>query len=490
MPGLNLNMGQQLRLTPQLQQSIKILQYSALEIQQTITATLESNFMLELEDENQSLQDNTNTKNIETTQPILAAETAIKLEKSEIISAKLEIDCEWEDVYSDFSNNYVNKSSSAEYTSAENYTAAEINLKDKLSWQSDTYQWQEQQELIASFLIDGICDEGYLKIELSHIQDDINNNITPPISLEQIQETLTIIQSFEPTGVGSRNLAECLNLQLKALPNNPFVVTAMKIIMDNFELLSLKNYKKIKKIYLLNDEELQKVIQIIQSLNPRPGRVFSADKTDIIIPDLKLSRTTQGFNLELNKKAFPRLAINSVYIDIAANLGSSKDSKKIKEQLVEAKGLITSIKSRGETLLKVGLFIIKKQANFFEEGDKAMIPMVLADVAEHLDMHESTISRATNQKYIQTPRGTFELKYFFSTSVSKYGSSEQSAISIKYHIKQLIYNENTNKPLSDNKIMELLEENNIYVARRTIAKYREAMNIGSSSARKHLNKFT
>lgn len=496
MPGLQLNMGQQLKLTPQLQQSIKILQYSALEVQQTISTTLESNYMLEAEEDEELeheaeelLEDLSGTE-----QTALSSEKEIDLEKSEILPEKLEMDYEWEEVYSDFSNSRVSQSSSTEYSLPETYTAAEISLRDKLYWQSDIYQWEDKQELLASFIIDSITDEGFLETSLDAILEDINNTHDENFSFEQLEMVLKIIQNFEPSGVAASNLSESLFLQLKAFPQNPFTVTAIKIIEENFDLLTERDYKRLKKIYLLDDEELHQVIEVIQSLNPRPGRAFSSEQADIIIPDLKLFRAKDGFVLELNQKAFPRLTINSMYIDMAAELdlqtgkSKSEDSKKIKEQLLEAKGLIKSIQSRGETLLRVGKFIIEKQADFFEEGEQSMRPMVLGDVAEALKLHESTISRATSQKYMQTPRGTFELKYFFSTGLVQYGNEDQSAISIKYHIKSFIDNEDKNKPLSDNKLMGLLEEKDISVARRTIAKYREAMNIPSSSTRKKLNK--
>ncbi|HBQ44537.1 MAG TPA: RNA polymerase sigma-54 factor [Thiomicrospira sp.] len=491
MPGLQLNMGQQLKLTPQLQQSIKILQYSALEVQQTISTMLETNFMLELEDESE----NTDIENLEEIKKELEAAPSSTEEldiNNDSVSTNQDLDCDWEEVYSDFSTEQISPVKNLdEYSSPENYTAASISLKDKLYWQSDIFPWKENQELIASYIIDNISDEGFLKVSLEEILKDIRAQ-EPKIKVEiqDLLDVLTIIQDFEPTGVAARDLAESLCLQLLALPQNPFVVTSRKLIEENFELLSERNYKKIQKIYLLDEEELYQVIQVIQSLNPRPGRAFSADEAEIIIPDLKLSRLKEGFVIELNPKAFPRLAVNSMYIDMATSLkSSSEESKKIKEQLIEAKGLIKSIKSRGETLLRVGKYIIEKQAKFFDHGEKFMQPMVLRDVAEVLGLHESTISRATNQKYMQTPRGTFELKYFFSTGVSQYGSEDQSAISIKSYIKELIEQEDLKKPLSDNKIMSFLEEKNINVARRTIAKYRESMNIPSSSDRKKMNKF-
>ncbi|MPQ76000.1 RNA polymerase factor sigma-54 [Hydrogenovibrio sp. JE_KL2] len=492
MPGLQINIGQQLKLTPQLQQSIKILQYSALEVQQTIATTLESNFMLEVEDLQEDMDDiSPEIESSSEDQPD-ASESEIDIEQADAISDNMEIDCEWDEVYSDYGASQISKAQSLDdYNSPDTYTSAELTLKDKLYWQSDIYPWQDNQELISSFIIDEVTDEGFLTVSLDEIlQDILDKEPDLDISLADVEEVLAIIQDFEPTGVAARDLSESLVIQLKSLHQNPFVVTATKMIQENFELLTVRDYKRLKKIYFLDDEELHQVIQVIQSLNPRPGREYSPSQGEMITPDLILSRTKNGFLIELNQDAFPRLTINSAYLNMASGLsGQSDESKKIKEQLVEAKGLIKSIQSRGETLLRVGKYIIERQARFFDEGEQAMQPMVLRDVAESLELHESTISRATNQKYMQTPRGTFELKYFFSTGVSQYGSEDQSAIAIKSHIKQLIEAEDPNKPLSDNKLMSLLEEKEINVARRTIAKYRESMGIPSSSDRKKLNKF-
>ncbi|MBN2606827.1 MAG: RNA polymerase factor sigma-54 [Thiotrichales bacterium] len=492
MPGLQINIGQQLKLTPQLQQSIKILQYSALEVQQTIATTLESNFMLEVEDLQDDMDDISPEIESSSEEQPDASESEIDIEQADAISDNMEIDCEWEEVYSDYGASQISKAQSLDdYNSPDTYTSAELTLKDKLYWQSDIYPWQGDQELISSFIIDEVTDEGFLAVSLDEIlQDILDKEPDLDISLADVEEVLAIIQDFEPTGVAARDLPESLVIQLKSLHQNPFVVTATKMIQENFELLTVRDYKRLKKIYFLDDEELHQVIQVIQSLNPRPGREYSPSQGEMITPDLILSRTKNGFLIELNQDAFPRLTINSAYLNMASELsGQSDESKKIKEQLVEAKGLIKSIQSRGETLLRVGKYIIEKQARFFDEGEQAMQPMVLRDVAESLELHESTISRATNQKYMQTPRGTFELKYFFSTGVSQYGSEDQSAIAIKSHIKQLIEAEDPNKPLSDNKLMSLLEEKEINVARRTIAKYRESMGIPSSSDRKKLNKF-
>ncbi|KUJ72035.1 RNA polymerase factor sigma-54 [Thiomicrospira sp. WB1] len=498
MPGLQLNMGQQLKLTPQLQQSIKILQYSALEVQQTIATTLETNFMLELDDEfvEEELADE--PRDEASDEQTHADEKEIDLESADKLDDDMQVDCEWEEVYTDIPVATRSASLDSEYTAPENYTAAELSLAEKLYWQADIYPWpnpdnQEvpDQAVIASYLIDEIDDEGYLKTPLEQIEAAIKKNEPElAISVEQLEQVLAVIWEFEPTGVGARDLSECLLLQLKPLKQTPYVVTARKIIEDHFDLLSVRDYKRLKKIYLLDDDDLMEVIHVIQALSPRPGRAYASTQNELVIPDLRLHRTATGYMVELNQEAFPRLSINRAYVDMANDLqGQSGESKQIKEQLFEAKSLIKSIQSRGETLLRVGRYIVEKQARFFEEGEQAMQPMVLRDLAEALDLHESTISRATNQKYIQTPRGTFELKYFFSTGVSQYGSDDQSAIAIKSHIKQLIENEDPKKPLSDNKLMQLLEDKDISVARRTIAKYREAMHIPSSSERKRMNQY-
>lgn len=497
MPGLQINVGQQLKLTPQLQQSIKILQYSALEVQQTIEATLESNYMLEVEEEGLSDDEKSNeqiessAKDAEESNP--QSEQPIDINSNENIGDDMDVDCNWEEVYSDYTSTKTSSqtTSSDDFVAAENYTSAEKSLHDHLYWQSDIYQWAENHELIADFLIDDINDEGYLLTPLPELLASLNEQYPEAtFTLEMVESVLNTIQQFEPTGVGARSIQESLLLQLANMAQTPYVVTAKQLITENFDWLTYHDHKRIKKMYGLNDEELNTLFKLIQTLNPRPGREFSPSDSEVIVPDLRLKRIKDGWLVELNADAFPRLTVNASYVDLASQVSDSEQTKKIKEQLIEAKGLIKSIHSRGETLLKVATFIVERQHAFFEEGDLAMQPLVLRDVAEHLGLHESTISRATNQKYMQTPRGTLELKYFFSSGVSQYGSADQSAISIKAHIKALVDKEDPKKPLSDSKLMDLLEQDKeISVARRTIAKYREALGIPSSSERKKLNKF-
>ncbi|CAN8140826.1 RNA polymerase sigma-54 factor [uncultured Thiomicrorhabdus sp.] len=498
MPGLQLNMGQQLKLTPQLQQSIKILQYSALEVQQTIETTLETNFMLEIDeerdDESENYKDQLDSDASTNEESLSLDEKPLDIEQSKEIDSDLQLDMEWNEVFSDHAAPSTSLKDSSDYVSAETYTSAETTLHDHLQWQLDIAPLDERVTVLASYIIDDVNDEGYLESSLADLLITINENESddehPAYQLSDLEDALAIVHQFEPNGVAARDLQESLLLQLAGMPQTPYVVTAKQLIKENFDWLSYHDHKRIKKFYGLNDEELTTLLRLIQTLNPRPGRDFSPVQSEVIIPDLRLKRAKSGWLVELNQDAFSRLSVNSTYIQLASELDDTNQSQRIKDQLNEAKGLIKSIQSRGETLLRVGSFIVDRQQNFFEEGEQAMKPLVLREVAEHLDLHESTISRATNQKYIQTPRGTFELKYFFSTGVSQYGSADQSATAIKAHIKRLIDEEDPKKPLSDSKLMKLLEEEkDIAVARRTIAKYREAMNIPSSSERKKLNKY-
>lgn len=499
MPGLQLNIGQQLKLTPQLQQSIKILQYSAMEVQQTIESTLETNFMLEIDEErdedNEDCETQLDAENAEKEESGDDDTKPLDIEESKEIDADLQMDMEWEEVFSDYTATSTASKDPSEYASAETYTSAEKTLHDHLQWQLDIAPLNERQTVLATYIIDDVNDEGYLGSELSELLSSINANESdkdhPAFTLEELESTLALVQQFEPNGIAARDLKESLLLQLAGMPQTPYIVTAKQLLSENFDWLSFHDHKRIKKLYGLNDEELTTLLRLIQTLNPRPGRDFSPMQSEVVIPDLRLRRSKTGWLVELNQNAFPRLSVNSAYVQLASELdGDSSQSQRIKEQLNEAKGLIKSIQSRGETLLRVGSFIVERQQSFFEEGEQAMKPLVLREVAEDLDLHESTISRATSQKYIQTPRGTFELKYFFSTGVSQYGSADQSSTAIKARIKRLIDAEDPKKPLSDSKLMKLLEEDaDISVARRTIAKYREALNIPSSSERKKLNKY-
>lgn len=510
LPGLQLNVSQQLKLTPQLQQSIKILQFSALELQQAIEDALDSNIMLEREDEDNLSPLEADPYEIdaqdiaddwESHQSLDLEQQQANIDHAGDLTSTL--DCQWDDLF-DSDSNISNASDDEhtdftitsyqdddDFTSAENYTAAIEELYDHLKWQVDTYNFKnEEEQTLAYYLIDAINDQGYLTVPLEEVLDDVNNQEEASYKLQQLENVLLIIQqNFDPSGVGARSVQECLLIQLAAaLPQTAATQIATQILTERFDWFAHGEETRLKRIYGLSDEAWQVVMQTIRACNPKPGLKFANSEREIIIPDLMIKRDKKGWKIELNAQAYPRVRINSEYVDLLKQVDKrdkhNEQIDKMKENLLDAKGLLKSIQSRGETLLKVASYIVQQQGRFLDEGDVAMRPMVLRDVADALGMHESTISRATTQKYIQTPRGTYELKYFFSSSVSQYGPQDQSAIAIKARIKQLIDAEDPKKPISDQDLVDQLETIKISVARRTVAKYREAMGIGSSSQRR------
>jgi RNA polymerase sigma-54 factor len=502
MPGLQINVGQsqQLKLTPQLQQSIKVLQQSALEIQAMVEQTLEENIFLELElEEDDVLADDSAVLDaqVETnTEGSLSSEENQATTEA-ALDNELETDASWEDIYQDDpipSPALTRSNATEEWTAPENYTAEQRSLHDHLLWQAEIHEWDSDLDLlIAQYIIDALDDDGYLGDPLQTIAEAVSEHAALPITENMVEDILKVVQTFEPAGVAARDLQECLLLQMQAdtresLPTD-LHEEALDLISNHFELLSTHQFNRIKRRYKLNDGQLEALIHFIQSLDPRPGRAFAVVENDYIVPDLILTRQGDRFVLELNSEAYPRLRLNPEYIQLAEQIKDSSQANALKEKQQEARLLIKSLQHRGETLLRVGRYIVDRQQRFFEEGEKAMQPMVLREVAEALDLHESTISRATNQKYIQTPRGTFELKYFFSSGVAQYGQDDQSATAIKSYIREFIDAEDPRKPLSDSKLVKLLEEKGIHVARRTIAKYRESMGIPASSERKKINYF-
>ncbi|SIN92319.1 RNA polymerase, sigma 54 subunit, RpoN/SigL [Sulfurivirga caldicuralii] len=502
MPGLQINIGQsqQLKLTPQLQQSIKVLQQSALEIQTMVEQTLEENIFLELDqDEEDVLADDSaalDAQDEATTEGSLSSEEDSATTDT-ALGNDLETDASWEDIYQDDpipSLALTHSGDAEEWTAPENYTAEQRSLHDHLLWQAEIHEWDSDlDQLIAQYIIDALDDDGYVDEPLQTIAQAISEHAELPITEERVESVLKVVQTFEPAGVAARDLQECLLLQLNADtrdgPTTALLEQARDLISNHFELLSTHQFNRIKRRYKLNDDQLEALIHFIQSLEPRPGRAFAVVENDYVVPDLILTRRGDRFVLELNSEAYPRLRLNPEYIQLAEQIKDPSQANALKEKQQEARLLIKSLQHRGETLLRVGRYIVDRQQRFFEEGEKAMQPMVLREVAEALDLHESTISRATNQKYIQTPRGTYELKYFFSSGVAQYGQDDQSATAIKSYLREFIDAEDPRKPLSDSKLVKLLEEKGIHVARRTIAKYRESMGIPASSERKKINYF-
>ncbi|WP_281630753.1 RNA polymerase factor sigma-54 [Vibrio sp. St2] len=483
-PSLQLKLGQQLAMTPQLQQAIRLLQLSTLDLQQEIQEALDSNPLLEVEEgseETSSVEEKAASEEKEPNAEI--AEPEVKdsselIEKSEI-SNELEIDTTWEDVYSaNTGSTGIALDDDAPVYQGETTQS----LHDYLTWQLDLTPFSETDRTIAMAIIDAVDDYGYLTISTEDILESFDNE---EIELEEIEAVRKRVQQFDPLGVASNNLQDCLLLQLATFPEDtPWLREAKLVLTDYIDQLGNRDYKLIIKEAKLKEAELKEALKLIQQLDPRPGSRIAAEHAEYVIPDVSVFKDHGKWVVTINPDSVPRLKVNQQYA--ALGKGNSSDSQYIRSNLQEAKWLIKSLESRNETLLKVAKCIVEHQRDFFEYGEEAMKPMVLNDVALDVDMHESTISRVTTQKYMHTPRGIFELKYFFSSHVSTDNGGECSSTAIRALIKKLVAAENSAKPLSDSKIAALLADQGIQVARRTIAKYRESLGIAPSSQRKRL----
>ena len=485
-------------MTPQLQQAIKLLQLSTLDLQQEIHQALESNPMLELMEDDESFEGSydANTQQEAKIEP--KAEPAEDTGDSDItpssepdwqndIPNDFSVDSNWDDIYP---NNYSSGASSdSDSLDFESRNSAEETLQDHLLWQLNLTPMSEQDLSIAYAIIDAIDANGMLTVDLESIHSGFDADAD--IDIEEVTAVLHRIQQFDPVGVGYRSLSECLLIQLRQL-DNPLLEKQIKnaklIISDFLELLAHRDYAQLMRRTKLNEIELQASIAIIEGLDPRPGANICPHMTSYIVPDVIVSKDTETgkWRVELNPDTAPKIRINNSYASLVKRADSSSENNYLRDNLQEARWFIKSLQSRNETLMKVATRIVEHQKGFLEYGDEAMKPLVLHDIAEAVEMHESTISRVTTQKYMHTPRGIFELKYFFSSHVSTKGGGECSSIAIRAIIKKLVSAENVRKPLSDSKITQLLEEKGINVARRTIAKYRESLSIPPSNERKRL----
>ncbi|CAH0538485.1 RNA polymerase factor sigma-54 [Vibrio marisflavi] len=486
-PSLQLKLGQQLAMTPQLQQAIRLLQLSTLDLQQEIQDALDSNPLLDVEEANEESSQNedkpvteekeASAETIEATE-VEAKDSSELIEKSEL-SNELEIDTTWDDVYS--ANTGSTGIALDDDTPIYQGETTE-SLQDYLIWQLDLTPFSETDRTIALAIIDAIDDYGYLTVSTQDILDSFDDE---EIELDEIEAVRKRIQQFDPVGVGSANLQDCLLLQLAAFPEDtPWLVEAKLILSDHIDQLGNRDYKQIIKDSKLKEADLKEALTLIQQLDPRPGNRITSEHAEYVIPDVSVFKDHGKWVVTINPDSVPKLKVNQQYASLGK--GNSADSQYIRTNLQEAKWLIKSLESRNETLLKVAKCIVEHQRDFFEHGEEAMKPMVLNDVALAVDMHESTISRVTTQKFMHTPRGIFELKYFFSSHVSTDNGGECSSTAIRALIKKLVAAENSVKPLSDSKIAALLAEQGIQVARRTIAKYRESLGIAPSSQRKRL----
>ena len=483
-PSLQLKLGQQLAMTPQLQQAIRLLQLSTLDLQQEIQEALESNPLLDVEEGNEDTPTSEEKPSSDEKETVEATEQDLPdssdlIEKSEI-GNELEIDTTWEDVYS---ANTGNTGIAIDDDMPVYQGETTQSLHDYLLWQLDLTPFSETDRSIAFALIDAIDDYGYLTVSC---EDILENFDSEDVELDEIEAVRKRVQQFDPLGVGSVNLQDCLLLQLATFPQDtPWLNEAKLVLTSHIDQLGNRDYKLVIKETKLKEAELREVLQLIQQLDPRPGSKITPDETEYVVPDVTVFKDLGKWLVTINPDSVPKLKVNQQYAALGSK-GSSADNQFIRSNLQEAKWLIKSLESRNETLLKVARCIVEHQRDFFEHGEEAMKPMVLNDVALAVDMHESTISRVTTQKFMHTPRGIFELKYFFSSHVSTDNGGECSSTAIRALIKKLVAAENTAKPLSDSKIAALLADQGIQVARRTIAKYRESLGIAPSSQRKRL----
>lgn len=488
-PSLQLNIGQHLTMTPQLQQAIRLLQLSTLDLQAEIQQTLEENPMLELEDDN-APRDTTesDSKEMQDTadNEIAASDSQLDMEKNQEIPDELAVDSDWGDIYDIApSNTSSNSSSDGGNDYLENQSSGDENLQDHLLWQLQNSPTSETDLSIGISIIDAINDDGYLTESIEDIHQSLVNELD--IELDEVEAMLHRIQRFDPLGVAARDLRECLLLQLEQFDADTRELTDVKMLIENYlDLIGTHDYARLQRKTHRSEEELHTLISFIQTLNPKPGAVINSGTTHYIAPDIYVRKINGRWHVELNPETAPRIKVNQIYADHLKSSGRGENSSHLKNSLQEARWFIKSLQSRNETLMRVGKAIVERQRLFLDYGDEGMKPMILRDIAEELEMHESTISRVTTQKYMHTPRGVFEFKFFFSSRVSTSDGGECSATAIRAMMKKLIENENPQKPLSDNKISAFLIKEGINVARRTVAKYRESMMIPPSNERKRL----
>lgn len=482
-PSLQLKLGHQLTMTHQLQQAIRMLQLSHMALGLEIQATLNSNTMLE-QVEGEALE----------TEGSPESEANSELEKSAGTTEKQEqadLEGSWDQsLYTEFSGLSSTIKSKSDFKNKEydfeNQSIKEVSLKDHLLWQLEMSPFSERDYAIGTYLIDAIQDDGYLSITLEDLQKSLNEKMTEAFfELKEIEIVLRRIQQFDPVGVAARSLPECLGLQLKALPRNtPYWAETKRLIDHYLELVGKKQYTVLRSKLKISETDLKQALQLLTSLNPKPGNSVGTKKADYLIPDLIVQKQQNQWVVNLNPQVTARLRINPSYAALVRRADNSRDNQFLREQLNEARWFLKSLQNRHETLLRVAHCIVEKQKDFLALGEAGMRPLILHDIASELQLHESTISRITTQKYMLTPRGIFELKFFFSSHLTNTRGEDCSSIAVQAIIKKLIAEEPQNKPFSDHKIAELLAKEGIQIARRTIAKYRESMGILASHERK------
>jgi RNA polymerase sigma-54 factor len=455
---LQLKLGQQLTMTPQLQQAIRLLQMPVLELNDKLLEALETNVMLEQEDPPA------------TTQP---------KETEKVVDGGDAEQSDWENLYSAGGNSSSTSFSGDDLAFDPPDTSGQT-LQDHLLWQLEMDHFSPRETAIGDAIVDYIDDDGYLTESLDSIRGVLPES--GEFTAAEVETMLGRIQTLDPLGIGARTPGECIAIQLRALhEDEPGRHLAIDIATSNLDMVAQQDFANLRRQLGVSDADLDAALALIRGCHPRPGSAIQPSTAQYVVPDVFVRKQDSQWIVEVNRSITPRISVNQAYADM---LRSESPHSVLRTQLQEAKWLVRSLEIRNDTLTRVAISIVSRQTEFLEHGEVAMKPMVLRDIAQELDMHESTISRVTTSKYMHTPRGVFEFKYFFSSQLSTSDGGEESSTAIRARIKRLIGEENPAKPLSDNKIAKLLADNGIQVARRTVAKYREAMKILPSSERR------
>ncbi|MCK9188286.1 RNA polymerase factor sigma-54 [Acidithiobacillus sp.] len=469
--GLELKLGQHLAMTPQLQQAIRLLQLSTLDLQQEVQSMLESNPLLDEEtgDDGGPVPETLEAPS-EDRQLDLAAENTLPDE--------LPVDSQWDDVF-DLGTPGSGSASDEDMPDFESRNSHSQSLQDYLRWQADMTHFSPDERNMAELIIDAIDERGYLAESLEELAVNMN------VQEDALLVVLRRVQDFDPPGVGARDLSECLLLQLKQMVEGDVpILLAQRIVKDHLQALARHDYPRLCAALGVDEEALRAAMALISALNPKPGEDVGAESTEYVIPDVIVRWTGKRLRVDLNPEAMPKLHINRRYAGMAG--GKDAAHKYIQDQLNEARWFIKSLQSRQDTILKVARAIVERQKDFFASGPESMRPMVLRHIAEAVEMHESTVSRVTNQKYMITPRGLYEFKYFFSSHVGTDSGGSASATAIRALLIKMTQAESARHPLSDAEIARVLADQGIQIARRTVAKYREAANIPAASQRRRL----
>lgn len=478
---VGLKVANSLSLTPQLQQAIRLLQLSSLELEQEIQIQLDSNPLLEkIEDENSN-------ESLETIKEEHQEKDLSESLNADHLPDELAVDTDWDDVYSHQSN----AMERPEFEDREDNRQGQTSLKEHMLEQVNLLHFSPVDKLTAYCIVDALDEKGFLDADIEEIVSSVQHLLRQmdyeiDVEEDEVLVVLKYIQRLDPLGVGSRNLAECLMIQLESLPSSTISRKEAISLLKFYELLIANDLNKLLKQTGLKTEQLKAAIELLKTLKPHPGLDFENKDSDYQIPDVVVSKKVDTWHVQLNPDILPKLRINSFYSGMIRRADQSDDNQYLRNQMLEAKNFIKSIDERHRTLLKVATCIVQHQRDFLEIGAEGMKPLVLREVAEEVELHESTVSRVTTNKFLLTPRGLFELKYFFSSHVGTTSGGEASSTAIRAKIKKLVAEENPRKPLSDNSIANLLKDAGIDVARRTVAKYRESLHIPSSSDRKVL----